>query len=469
MTDKKITDLTTATALDGTELYECVQGGANKKTDLTDVVLKGGPTRVIGPVPDIFDTSLAISAYSDSGIYGWASDRSVRAVSVAEIAIGTYYNGAGNDGVGATLTNSGAQVALVLDGVSLVVLDRVLLIGGVNLAYAGLYEVTVVGDDSTNWVLTRTTDFDTPSKVNAIGNALTRQGIFITEGTTYKNTIAFLQQAVNTIGVDHFNFAGTRNLNGVVFRDSGTKSEHNPGQIYVADGNSVLQPSTVGLNLSIFGGSGYILPNNVYVDTEVLGFTGGIINTANAPKNVRVVTTQNFSTPVYNNGTDGVGATLTNGDIQAALVIDSITMLVNDRVLVSANTDPIQNGIYIVTDVGSDSTDWILTRATDYDTPTKMNSDLVTDGWNIIQSTEGTFATKVFWLSSHITTIGTNIIGFFQSTNLNGYVPRDGNSPGAVYAADANGILQPIVGFNSSGPNIYTTFTIVNGIITAAS
>lgn len=70
----------------------------------------------------------------------------------------------------------------------------------------------------------------------------------------------------------------------------------------------------------------------------------------------------------YDNGTSGVGATLTNSGTQEALVIDGVTVLVADRVLVYEQTDQTENGVYVVTDVGSVSTNWILTRATDADT-----------------------------------------------------------------------------------------------------
>jgi hypothetical protein len=64
----------------------------------------------------------------------------------------------------------------------------------------------------------------------------------------------------------------------------------------------------------------------------------------------------------------GVGATLTNAGTQAALVIDGVTVAVNDRVLVYTQTNAIQNGVYVVTNVGSGSTNWILTRSSDTDT-----------------------------------------------------------------------------------------------------
>lgn len=68
----------------------------------------------------------------------------------------------------------------------------------------------------------------------------------------------------------------------------------------------------------------------------------------------------------YNNGTAGVGATLTNSGAQAVLAIDGITLVAGDRVLVKNQTSTFQNGIYVVSNIGSASTNWVLTRADDY-------------------------------------------------------------------------------------------------------
>lgn len=69
----------------------------------------------------------------------------------------------------------------------------------------------------------------------------------------------------------------------------------------------------------------------------------------------------------YDNGTDGVGATLTNAGTQAALVVDGVTLNSADRVLVYNQANAAHNGVYTVTDTGSASTNWVLTRATDAD------------------------------------------------------------------------------------------------------
>lgn len=61
----------------------------------------------------------------------------------------------------------------------------------------------------------------------------------------------------------------------------------------------------------------------------------------------------------------GVGATLTNSGAQAALSLDGVSLSLNDRVMVRLQTNGFENGVYTVTTVGSGSTNWVLTRATD--------------------------------------------------------------------------------------------------------
>jgi len=75
----------------------------------------------------------------------------------------TYANG--TLGVGATLTNSSTQAAFAIDGLTPSAGSRILVKDQTAAAENGIYEVTVVGDGSTNWVLTRATDADTVNKM----------------------------------------------------------------------------------------------------------------------------------------------------------------------------------------------------------------------------------------------------------------------------------------------------------------
>ena len=85
-------------------------------------------------------------------------------------------------------------------------------------------------------------------------------------------------------------------------------------------------------------------------------------------------------TATYDNGTSGVGATLTNSGTQAALVLDNVTMVVSDRVLIANQTNQAHNGVYTVTNIGSASTNWVLTRATDADSYGPSDPDALGEG-----------------------------------------------------------------------------------------
>jgi hypothetical protein len=82
-------------------------------------------------------------------------------------------------------------------------------------------------------------------------------------------------------------------------------------------------------------------------------------------------------TATYDNGTLGVGATLTNSGTQATFSVDGVSFSVGDRVLVKNQISTFQNGIYVISNVGSISTNWVLTRATDYDQAADIIEDQV--------------------------------------------------------------------------------------------
>jgi hypothetical protein len=96
-----------------------------------------------------------------------------------------------------------------------------------------------------------------------------------------------------------------------------------------------------------------------YVDNTTAGLN------FHAP--AHAATTANLSAN-YSNGTDGVGATLTADTNRAWVGIDSHTTFdIGNRILVKNQTTALQNGIYTITDLGSVSSPWVLTRATDAD------------------------------------------------------------------------------------------------------
>jgi hypothetical protein len=111
----------------------------------------------------------------------------------------------------------------------------------------------------------------------------------------------------------------------------------------------------------------------------------------------------------------GVGATLTNAGTQAALVIDGVTLSVNDRVLIYAQTNQIQNGVYVVTDVGSGSTNWILTRSTDTDTYGLVSPTTLGEGSTFFVQQGTTGAGETYTCNtSGVIVFGTTNITFVQ-------------------------------------------------------
>lgn len=114
--------------------------------------------------------------------------------------------------------------------------------------------------------------------------------------------------------------------------------------------------------------------NKAYVDAQSQGL--------DIKDSVRVATTVALPSATYNNGTAGVGAQLV-GTVNGALpAIDSVTLVVNDRLLVKDQVAGLQNGIYFVAQVGDAGSPFILTRATDADsstsTPPKVESGMFT-------------------------------------------------------------------------------------------
>ena len=75
------------------------------------------------------------------------------------------------------------------------------------------------------------------------------------------------------------------------------------------------------------------------------------------------------NTPNYNNGTNGIGATLTSVG-NARLVVDGTNASNGNRILVKNQANPIHNGIYVVNVQGSVSAQWVLERASDFDSST---------------------------------------------------------------------------------------------------
>ena len=146
-------------------------------------------------------------------------------------------------------------------------------------------------------------------------------------------------------------------------------------------------------------------------------------------------------TVTYNNGTAGVGATLTNAGTQAALVIDGITMVVDDRVLIYEQTDATQNGVYVVTNIGSGSTNWVLTRSSDTDTSGNQDDSSLDEGSYFFVEEGDTGAGESYVCSTVGTiTFGTTEIHFVQFSSAITYTAGTGININASRVISTSGV-----------------------------
>lgn len=143
---------------------------------------------------------------------------------------------------------------------------------------------------------------------------------------------------------------------------------------------------------------------------------------------------------------DGVGATLTNAGTQAALVIDGITLSVSDRVLIYTQTTQTQNGVYVVTSVGSGSTNWVLTRSSDTNTYGIAGPTTLSEGSTFFVQQGVTGAGETY-------TCNTQGVIIFGTTNI------------TFTQISATQIYSAGTGLTLSG----TTFSISNTAVTAAT
>jgi hypothetical protein len=179
---------------------------------------------------------------------------------------------------------------------------------------------------------------------------------------------------------------------------------------------------------------------------------------------------------IYNNGTSGVGATLTADTNRALTTLDGVSVALNDRVLIKDQTTQLQNGIYTLTTVGSGSVPFVLTRATDAD---NNPSGEMKNGDEVFCVGGTTNGGKSFINSTTVDpiVIGTTAITFSeyyaalpsQTGNSGKYLTTDGTTPSwgtvAGYSAPTLGSTSiasgstntTLVGFTKLRSDQFTT------------
>jgi len=206
------------------------------------------------------------------------------------------------------------------------------------------------------------------------------------------------------------------------------------------------------------------IANKSYVDGLV---TQGI--SYHEPVFVESPNTTGNLNATYNNGSSGVGATLTNAGTQVALTVDGVLMTVGKRVLVYNQTNQAENGVYTVTTVGTGSTNWVLTRSADANTygVRDPNSLGYNDAFFVTNGDTGAGETYVCTTTGTIT-FGTTAITFAQISSAQVYNAGTGLnlSPATTFNIANTGVTATTYGSVSAVPVIAVN---AQGQITSAT
>jgi len=268
-----------------------------------------------------------------------------------------------NSGQGATLTNNGANAALVIDGVTTQVGYRVLLESQANAVTNGVYVVTTVGDGSTAWLLTRSNDMNTyiPNDVNGVdagdyfyvelGNSFAGESHVMTAPTGPViigfDNLTFTQFSASQ--VYSANAQAGLNLTGTVFSakvDNDTTAFDGNGNIIVKAGANLVTPNignATGNSLTLTGNgllsattvtaSGNVLAGNVNSNAAVTGVT--ITASGNLAGNNAVITNDVGAATVSASGNVLAGNVNSNAAVTGVTITASGNLVGNNAVIIN--------------------------------------------------------------------------------------------------------------------------------------
>jgi fibronectin-binding autotransporter adhesin len=381
------------------------------------------------------------------------------------IALNALYNqpgGAGN-GVGATLTNNGANAALVIDGVTLSNTARVLVYQQSNAVQNGVYTVTNPGNVSAQWVLTRSTDTDTfglatPSQLGQ-GDAFFVQDGDTGAGETY---------ICNTSGTITF---GSSNI---------TFAQISSAQIYAAGTGLNLANLTFSISNTAVTAAQY--GNDGAVGQFTVNAQGQLTNAANVSINassISVGTLANGRTTAASaNGASTIVLRDSNGDFAANTITATTSNATTFNGTTGAFTNVSGNGVALTAINASNVTSGTLANARTTASDANGASTIVSRdangsfGANIVTATfSGNGATLSAINASNISS-GTIANARTTAASANGastIVQRDSSGSfdaNLVNAVSLSGNAATVTGINAS--NI-ASGTIANARTTAAT
>lgn len=336
---------------------------------------------------------------------------------------------------GNTIT-ADANGALTVDGVAVVVGNRILLQNGAAGADNGIYIATAGGNGSNPYILDRAADFDSTGDVSggAVVQVLTGTAnaglIFACGGVANLNTsaITFNEQFAGGAGLTKTNGAlavgGTSNRIDVA-ADAVDISANYVGQTSITTlgtigtgtwhGTAIEAAYLPALN-GITAPTGDVSMNSHKItslatpsadgDAATKAYVDAVAVGIDWKPSVRVVASSALAAYTRN------GNVIT-ADANGALAdIDGVTLTANDRLLLTAGAAGADNGIYTVTVVGDAGNRSVLTRATDADASAEVTAGLA------VWVTEGGTYSDTGWVltTNDAITLNTTSLTFTQFT-----------------------------------------------------
>jgi len=229
---------------------------------------------------------------------------------------------------------------------------------------------------------------------------------------------------------------------------------------------STAQQTALDGKLSLSGGTltgALVLPGSPTTDLQAAtkGYVDSVATGLSVSEPVVAATVGNLA-GTYDNGTAGSGATLTKASNGAIGTIDSATVTVGDRILLRAQTDPVENGIYTITAVGSGSAPWVVTRATDADNDPSAE---LTGGSFCLVTGGATYANAGFVVTNVGTVvIGTDDISYEQFSAAQNITAGNGiTKTGSEIAIDA-AVVATLDGSTFTGTTVLPVTTSIGAV-----
>jgi hypothetical protein len=386
---------------------------------------------------------------------------------VALVAVYAQPNGASN-GVGATLTNNGSNVALVIDGVSVSNTARVLVYAQANAVQNGVYTVTNPGAPDSpgpgvKWVLTRSTDTDT------FGLASSTQ---LSEGSTFfvtaGNTGAGRTYTCNTQGTITF---GSTNI---------TFAQISSAQIYAAGTGLNLSNLTFSISNTAVTAAQY--GNDGAVGQFTVNAQGQLTNAANVSINASSITLGTLAngrtTAASANGASTIVARDANGDFTANTITATTSNATTFNGTTGSFTNVSGNGVALTAINASNVTSGTLDNArTTGNTANSASTIVLRDasgnfGANTISGAFSGDGSAINAINASNISSGTIANARTSAASANGastIVLRDGSGGFGAGDITVNSISGNGVALTAINASNIATGTIANARTTAAT